>query len=126
MDTRSKNNTVVLILIIFGLVISALFGMRLLRSMRQVQVHRIPPSVSTDVEEIHDWMPVPYISKVYRVPEPYLYQKIGIKHGAHRKESLAELNDIYFPDQPGLVLKRTKIAVLNFQQEHPALDKPPQ
>ena len=86
--------------------------------MRQVQVHRIPPSVSTDVEEIHDWMPVPYISKVYRVPEPYLYQKIGIKHGAHRKESLAELNHIYFPDQPGLVLKRTKIAVLNFQQEH--------
>ena len=86
----------------------------------------MPPPVSTDVEEIHDWMTIPYISKVYRVPEPYLYEQIVIKPGAHRKESLAELNDIYFPDQPGLVLERIKIAVLNFQHDHPTPEKPPQ
>ena len=125
METKPSNNKVIVILIAFGIIISALFGMRLLRSMRQVEIHRMPPSASTDVEEIHDWMPVHYISKIYSVPELYLYQKIGIDSGADRKKSLAEINEIYFPDQPGLVLERTKAAVLNFQQSHPALEKPP-
>jgi len=126
METKPKNNTVIMTLIILGIIISALFGMRLLRSMRQVQIHRMPPPASTDVEEIHDWMPIHYISNIYGVPEPYLYQQAGIEPGADHKKSLTELNEIYFPDQPGLVLERVKAAVSSFQQNHPTPERPPQ
>jgi len=116
----------VVVLIIIGIIISVMFGMRLLRSMRQVQIHRMPPPVSTDVEEIHDWMPIHYVSKIYGVPESYLFQQAGIKPGTNRKKSLTELNEIYFPDQPGLVLERVKTAVYNYQQAHPTPEKPSQ
>ena len=126
METKSKNNIIVLVLIILGLVITVLFGMRLTRSMRGVQFRRMPPPVSTDVDEIHDWMPIPYIAKVYGVPESYLYEQAGIPHNAHRKDSLLQLNEQYFSAQPGIVLEKVKAAVLEFQQTPPAPERSPQ
>ena len=126
METKSRNNIIVLILIILGLVITVLFGMRLTRSMRGMQFRRMPPPLSTDVNEIHDWMPIPYIAKVYGVPEIYLYEQTGIPHNAHRKDSLLQLNEKYFSDQPGVVLEKVKAAVLEFQQTHRIPERPPQ
>ena len=125
METKPKHNAIILLFIIIGLVVTLLFGMRLMRSMRRMQFRHMPPPASTDVNEIHDWMPIPYIAKIYGVPEPYLYEQTGIPHTADRKDSLLQLNEKYFSDQPGIVLENVKKAVQEFQASHPAPPAPP-
>lgn len=125
METKPKNNAIILLFIILGLVVTVLFGMRLMRSIRRVPFHHMPPPASTDVNEIHDWMPIPYIAKIYSVPEPYLYEQAGIPRSADRKDSLLQLNEKYFSDQPGIVLEKVKTAVQEFQASHPVPPAPP-
>jgi hypothetical protein len=119
MNPRQRN-FVIGLMIMIGLTIIVVFGLRTVRAFRQFHDHRPHrPSdvehIETDVELIRDWMTIPYISITYGLPRDLLYETLDIPPDRGERKSLKQLNDQYFPDQPGIVLEKVKAAILAYQ-----------
>jgi len=109
-----KQRSMIVGLIGIGLIIIGFFGLRTARAFRGF--HGPPPafgtrSVETDVDLIRDWMTVPFISKMYHVPLPLLFEALGIPAHGNQEKSLKQLNEEYFPQASGIVLEKVKAAV---------------
>jgi hypothetical protein len=116
MDTLNpRQRNFVVGLIIIGLMIIGFFGFRTARAFRQFHGHRPPPfegeHVETDVSLIRDWMTVPFISRMYRVPPPILFEALKIPDQGNKEKSLKQLNEEYYPQDEGIVLEKVKAAI---------------
>ena len=114
--TPSKQRALVTALIALGLIIVGFFGIRTVSAFRQFRDHRPPPPFETgqpqtDVELIRDWMTIGFIAHTYRMPPRYLYETLNIPPKGNEEKSLKQLNDEYFPGQPGIVLQLVKAAI---------------
>src|ERR1044071_2787427 len=103
-------------LIIIGLMIIGFFGLRTARAFRQFHGHRPPPPfegehIETDVSLIRDWMTIPFISRMYHVPPPVLFEALQIPEQGNKEKSLKQLNEQYFPQEAGVVLEKVKAAI---------------
>jgi hypothetical protein len=104
-------------LIIFGVWIAAFFGLRTVHSYREVRDHRPPPppfkteQPETNVDLIEDWMTIPFIARMYHIHPGVLFEALRIPGEANREKSLKQLNEKYFPDQPGFVVTMMKTTV---------------
>ena len=119
MDTpdNPKQRAFVIGLILVGLIIVGFFGLRTARAFREFRGHRPPPPfatqhVETDVSLIRDWMTIPFISRMYRVPPDVLFDALGIQPHKNGEKSLKQLNEEYFPQAEGIVLEKIKAAIL--------------
>lgn len=128
----TKQRLVTIGLILIGLLIALFFGMNTVRAFRHLRgqgpfIGKPPTANQTDTELIRDWMTLPYIGKMYEVPPEALFFSLGIEpKKENAKKSLKELNDEFFPDQPGLVLLQVKGTIEAFQtQERPPEPIPP-
>jgi hypothetical protein len=66
----------------------------------------------TDVELIRDWMTIPFIARMYRVPPPILFEALKIpKNRSNEEKSLRQLNEEYFPKLPNHVITLVKATV---------------
>ena len=111
-------------LILFGIAIVSFFGLRTLFAFRNFSGHRPPPlppadsgQIETDADLIRDWMTLPYISRTYRVPEKLLFDALDVPARGNEEKSLAQLNEEYSPQAPGIVLEVVKGAVRAHQSE---------
>lgn len=119
-DPRQRN--FVIGLIIIGLMIIGFFGLRTARAFRQFHGHRPPPPfatehVETDVSLIRDWMTIPFISRMYHVPAPVLFNALEIPEHGNKEKSLKQLNEEYYPQGEGVVLEKIKTTVLANQPQ---------
>jgi len=64
------------------------------------------------VELIRDWMTIGFVSHTYRTPPNLLYKALDIPPRGNEDKSLQQLNDEFFPNQPGYVLETIKAAIL--------------
>jgi len=114
--TNPRQRIFVVGLILIGVIIVFFFGLRTIRAFRQFHGHRPPPPfaehIETDVELIRDWMTLSYISITYGLPPHLLSDTLDIPPRRSEKKSLKQLNDEYFPEEPGIVLEKVKIAIL--------------
>lgn len=114
----SRLRTLIFVLIFIGGVIVGFFGPRTLRALREFLEPSPAPAPSaaeqleTDVGLIREWMTVPFVSKMYRVPANVLFDALGIPPNRNREKSLRRLNREYFPQAEGIVLEKIKAAVL--------------
>jgi len=113
----SRQRTLITILIVIGSVIVGFFGWRAFRAFNQVREHRPPfapdaEQIETDVELIRDWMTISYISKTYHVPSKILFNALGIPSRGNEEKSLAQLNERYSPEIPGIVVEVVKATIL--------------
>ena len=131
--TASRQRTLITILIVIGSVIVGFFGLRAFRAFNEVREHRPPPpsapdsvQIETDVELIRDWMTIPYIARTYSLPVKKLYEALEIPRKGNDEKSLAQLNEQYFRQAPGTVIKIVKAAILaNQPQRSPESDETP-
>jgi len=115
--TNLRQRNFVVGLIIIGLMIIGFFGLRTFRAFRQFHGHRPPPPfdgehIETDVNLIRDWMTVPFISRMYHVPERLLFDALEISEHSNKEKSLKQLNEEYFSQEAGTVLEKIKATVL--------------
>lgn len=117
--TPSRQRTLVLGIILIGVLFVGFFGLRFFRAFREFRGHRPPPfppadaqPAETDVELIRDWMTISFISHTYRTPPNLLYKALDIPPRGNEEKSLQQLNDEYFPNQPGYVLATVKETIL--------------
>lgn len=86
------------ILVVLGLTLTAYFGIRAVRSFRQIQyIHEqgLDRGVAS-VEAIRPWMTIRFIAVAYAVPEEYLYSSLDIPFERRNADQpLGELNRIY-------------------------------
>lgn len=109
-----------ILLIIVGLVLVCLFGMRLMHEARRARRMDFVKTGATDVEMLRGWMTIPHIARIYRVPEDYLFASLGVTAGeGYRRDSLSRLNSKLAPGQPGYVIDQIKAAIIQYQAEHP-------
>lgn len=123
----------VLGLIFAGVLLAVFFGLRAVFAFREFRRHGPPPlpslqamqegSPETDVELIRDWMTIPYISQTYQVHPRVIFEAVGIPPRGNEEKSLAQLNEEYFPQSPGLVLELVK-AVIRASQPPPTAVPP--
>lgn len=122
---------VILGLILLGVATAGFFGLRAFFAMREFRRHGPPPvptfvealdeqPLETDVELIRDWMTVPYISKTYQVNPGLLFEALGLPPRGNEDRSLAQLNEEFFPQSPGLVIELVK-AVIRANQAVPTV-----
>ncbi len=115
--TPAKQRALVTALIGLGLLIVGVFGIRTLHAFKDFRGHRPPyhpfetEQPVTDVGLIRDWMTIPVIGKMYRVPPPVIFEALKIPPVGNDKKSLKQLNDKYFPNEPGHVLEVVKATV---------------
>jgi hypothetical protein len=124
--TPKQRNFFVGLMIIIGLIIIVFFGLRTARAFRQFHGHHPPPAfdvehIETDVELIRDWMTLPYISITYGLPHRLLYEALDISPDRAERKSLKQLNDQYFPGEPGIVLEKVKAAIRAYQATQTAV-----
>jgi len=107
------------VLTILGCLFVLFFGMRALHAFRKFGGPPPPPhtrgEIETDVEKIRDWMTIPFISRMYDVPDDFLFEAVGIPREGNFKKSLEQLNKEYFPQTDGLVMDVVKAAILAHQ-----------
>lgn len=117
---RSRQRTLVILLIGLGLLIVGVFGLRTLYALREFRGHRPPPpfaaeqaqDAETDVELIRDWMTIPFIARMYRLPPPVLFKALQIpRDKSNEEKSLQQLNEEYFPEQPNHVITLVKATI---------------
>ena len=117
---------ITIILIIAGLLLVCLFGMRTLRGFGHARRMDFMQGGATDVEMLRGWMTIPHIARIYRVPEDYLFESLGLAaNETDRRSSLAQLNRRLAPGQPNLVLDKLKAAILQYQAAHPEITLTP-
>lgn len=125
---------IILGLILLGVLFAGFFGLRAFVALREFRSYKPPPVPSlveaideqpleTDVELIRDWMTVPYISKTYQVSPRLLFKALGVSPRGNEEKSLAQLNEEFFPESPGLVIELVK-AVLRANQAVPTMVVP--
>ena len=118
----TRQRVLIPLLIFFGVVIVGFFGLRTFFAFRNFSGHHppsLPPSASqqieTDVDLIRDWMTIPYMSRTYHVPTKLLFEALGIPSRGNEEKSLAQLNEEYSPQAPGIVLEVVKGAIRAYQ-----------
>jgi hypothetical protein len=128
----SQQRTLILITILLGLLIAGFFGMRALLALSRISRHPSPPlppaeagwTIETDVELIRDWMTVPFIAETYGVPPKFLFDALGIPPRGNEEKSLAQLNEEFSPQVPGIVMEVIKAAIVA-KQSIPTEQSPP-
>ncbi|HMD82090.1 MAG TPA: hypothetical protein VKE92_12315 [Anaerolineales bacterium] len=116
--TSSRQRALIASLIFTGIVIVGFFGLRTFSAFRKFREHRPPPlppaadqQIETDVDLIRDWMTIPYISRTFNMPQKLLFDALGISSRGNEEKSLAQLNEEYSPQAPGIVLEVVKAAI---------------
>jgi hypothetical protein len=123
MTTQRK---LILFLLVAGLLLSAFFGFRAVRSLMRMPPRGQLEPIRTNVEDIRGWMTLDYISHVYKVPLPYLFEQLNLPADTNPKTSLADLNQKFYSGQPGAILPTIKQIIADFQQNHPTPEGPHQ
>ena len=117
----TKQRSIIAILILLGILIACFFGLRASHAIREFRRHGPPPPLKdifteqpmeTDVELIRDWMTIPYIAMTYRVHPKVLFDALEINPKGNDEKSLAQLNEEFFPDKPGVVIEVIQATIL--------------
>ena len=118
MQGNSKQRILFIALSILGVMLILFFGLRALRAFKKFDGHR-PPHIAeelqSDVNDIEDWMTIPFISHNYGMPPDIIFDVLGIDPKENHKKSLKQLNDEYYPKQDGYVLETVKATILAHQ-----------
>ena len=70
------------------------------------------PAAETDVELIRDWMTIPYIAMTYQVHPKVIFDALDVPPRGNDEKSLAQLNEEFFPQSPGLAIELVKAVIL--------------
>jgi len=117
---KPKQKILIASLIMLGVLLVGFFGLRAFRPFKQLRGHHPPPGgIETDVTLIRDWMTIPYIAQRYYVPGDKLFEAIKIPPPGNKDKSLLQLNNEYYPNQPGYVLETIKADMLAHQPPTP-------
>jgi hypothetical protein len=128
--TERSNTKRILVtgLTLFGCLLIFFFGLRAVHAFRKFggtpPPQRPSGEVETDVERIRDWMTVPFIARMYGVPEETLFEALEIPEEGNRKKSLEELEKKYYPNSKGTVIEIVKATILAHPPP-PTPDSPP-
>lgn len=127
----TKQRILTIGLIALGVLVVVFFGIRTVRSFKHMHGDgpfdgKPPAAKQVDTTLIRDWMTIPYIAHTYGVPPDAIFKNLEIPlEKENGKKSLKELNDKFYPNEPGVVLLQVQAAIQAFQKQEPPPKMPP-
>lgn len=123
-NSSQKQRLIIIGLTVLGCLLILFFGARAFHAFQKFDRHgppdHFPEKLETDVEQVREWMTIPFIARLYGVPEPVLYEALAIPFDKKNdKKSLEDLNAEYYPENSGYVINAVK-AALRAHQAPPA------
>lgn len=115
---RGVESWLILGLGVIGLLLVTLFGLRAVRSFMRIERSHLDPR-SPSVDDIRGWMTLPHLAKVFHIPEPYLYEQLGISPDEAHRLDLRELSLSRSPDAPEQFMERVRSVIRSYQTERP-------
>jgi hypothetical protein len=120
----SKMQILAIVLVVIGLGLVIFFGLRSVRSFREMQYIReqgLDVGVA-EIDAIRPWMTIRFVAVAYGVPQEYLFAELGIPFEyRNSNESLWELNrkyDFGWPSERGQeppILDKVREATIKYQ-----------
>jgi hypothetical protein len=107
------------LILVLGLVLTLIFGLRVFRSFRKMPRNGPPPAVMTDVSLIRGWMTIEYVSRAYSVPEPVLVDGLQLSRADSDRRTLAQIAAERNPDDPEQLIADVGALILEFQARYP-------
>lgn len=105
-------------LLFIALGVAIFCAVQTVQAFQRLQKDRVM-ALSGDVRTIRPWMTLPYISRIYRVPESYLAEQLHITNAQEvHRVPLYSLAQRYNRPVNGLIYEVQK-AILNFRKQHP-------
>lgn len=106
------------VLVVLALGLTILFAVQTVRAIHHFQQsHQL--ALSGDVRSIRPWMTVPYIARVYHVPESYLLQTLDVSD----PESVRHVTLYSLAPRLRLttdaLIQKLQTAILTYRQSHP-------
>lgn len=116
--------TLAVLLIVIGVVVTTIYGIRSVRSYRQLQYIQAQglDDGTASVEAIQPWMTIRYIGVAYAVPEEYIYAELDIPfERRNRDHTLGQLNQEYRLGRPvegetPAIIQRVQAAILAYRE----------
>ena len=124
LKSLTKMQILAIVLVVVGLGLVVFFGMRSVRSFREMQYIRDQglDMGTADVEAIRPWMPVQFVAVAYGVPQEYLFAELGIPFDQRNsRDTLFNLNrkyDFGRPSERGQeppILDKVREAIIQYQ-----------
>jgi len=121
----SKMQILAIVLVVIGLGLVIFFGLRSVRSFREMQYIREQglDLGTAEIDAIRPWMTIRFVAVAYGVPQEYLFAELGIPF-EHRNsnDSLAHLNRKYEFGRPSEdyqppILAEVQEAILKYQAD---------
>jgi hypothetical protein len=124
LKSLTKMQILAIILVLIGLGLVIFFGMRSVRSFREMQYIReqgLDVGVA-EIDAIRPWMTIQFVAVAYGVPQEYLFSELSIPfERRNSNESLWELNRKYDFGRPGErgqeppILDKAREAIIKYQ-----------
>lgn len=116
--------TLAILLIVIGLVVTTIYGLRSVQSYQQLQYIRAQglDDGTANVEAIQPWMTIGYIAVAYAVPEEYIYAELDIPFDRRNQhQTLGDLNRQYRLGRPEageapVIMQRVQAAILAYRE----------
>ncbi|HMQ54521.1 MAG TPA: hypothetical protein PKE64_09460 [Anaerolineae bacterium] len=111
--------TLAVVLIVAGLALTIVFGLRAFRSFQEVRYIREQGlDVGTaDLDAIRGWMTIGFIGVAYGVPEEYIFAELDIPYERRNQhETLGHLSREYRLGKPPLAEDLVKEAILKYRE----------
>lgn len=105
-------------LAVVGLILVVLFGLRAVRSFTRIERDHLDPRAPR-VEDIRGWMTLPHLARMFHVPEPYLYEQLGVAEDDAHRMDLRELSRAQSPEAPEEFMERVKDVIRSYQPARP-------
>lgn len=112
-----SSNRFIIILVSIGIICILISGVLSYQYIHRIGHRPRPIPRQTDVLLIQSWMSVPYIARMYHVPEPELAQGLHIDPNAARMQSLSTIAGKQ-GKQTEEIIALVQQVIVDFQKKH--------
>ncbi len=109
--------TAMLVCLAVGLLV--FFAVQTVRAVQRFQQNH-PLALSGDVRTIRPWMTIPYIARVYRIPERDLLQALDISDPRSVRHVTLYVLAERVHRTPNALIHEIQTAILTYRQQHPS------
>ncbi|WP_201364475.1 hypothetical protein [Dictyobacter formicarum] len=72
-----------------------------------------------DVHLIRQWMTIPYVAHVYRVPDSILYSALKLKNDTVTRHSTLQTIALQRKQSPDVIIHTLQVTILKYRKSHP-------
>lgn len=121
--TMRQRFCIIIFFLLLSLVATIVVANATIHAVQDVHTHQVMEHKG-DVHLIRQWMTIPYIAHVYRVPGSILYGALNLKDTPANRHSTLETLALQHKQSTDSVIRKIQHCILAYQKGHPFIPYP--